>query len=95
MVALAIMKLRMGKFVASVHRVKASAMGWDEMLGAVLVGGQRGLADLVIARVVVVLAIVVVLAVALPVTDVLVGVVLFVGVLVVILVVVLVVILIG
>ena len=93
MVALAIMKLRMGKFVASVHRVKASAMGWDEMLGAVLVGGQRGLADLVIARVVVVLAIVVVLAVALPVTDVLVGVVLFV--VVVILVVVLVVILIG
>ena len=87
MVALAIMKLRMGKFVASVHRVKASAMGWDEMLGAVLVGGQRGLADLVIARVVVVLA------VALPVTDVLVGVVLFV--VVVILVVVLVVILIG
>ena len=87
MVALAIMKLRMGKFVASVHRVKASAMGWDEMLGAVLVGGQRGLADLVIARVVVVLA------VTLPVTDVLVGVVLFV--VVVILVVVLVVILIG
>ena len=73
--------------MASVHRVKASAMGWDEMLGAVLVGGQRGLADLVIARVVVVLA------VALPVTDVLVGVVLFV--VVVILVVVLVVILIG
>ena len=93
MVALAIMKLRMGKFVASVHRVKASAMGWDEMLGAVLVGGQRNRADLVIARVVVVLAIVVVLAVALPVTDVLVGVVLFV--VVVILVVVLVVILIG
>ena len=58
--------------MASVHRVKASAMGWDEVLGADLVGGQRGLADLVIARVVVVLA------VALPVTDVLVGVVLFV-----------------